>query len=194
MFSLFWTSLTYLLTAAPFSYSASQIGLLGLAGVAGAFAARRAGILHDRGWSAPATGAALAVLALSLVAGWAASTSIIVLIVVVVLDMAGQSIVVLGQTRLFALAGSDRSRLNTAFVVGNFLGGAIGSAGAGPLWSSGGWAAIMIAALAVTLLGLVVWALTRGRLKEAGSPGEVSPPYAEKADAFPVPRDLCEGY
>ncbi|MEV4112526.1 MFS transporter [Nonomuraea sp. NPDC049695] len=184
VFSLFWTSLTYLLTAAPFSYSASQIGLLGLAGMAGAFAARRAGALHDRGWSAPATGAALAVLALSLVAGWAAHSSIIALIVVVVvLDMAGQSIVVLGQTRLFALPGSARSRLNTALVVSNFLGGAIGSAAAGPLWASGGWAAIMTAALVVTLLGLVMWALTRGRLKEAGSPADVSAPYAEKTDA-----------
>ncbi|MEV6150176.1 MFS transporter [Nonomuraea sp. NPDC052129] len=184
VFSLFWTSLTYLLTAAPFTYSAGQIGLLGLAGVASAFAARRAGVLHDRGWSVPATGAALAVLALSLVAGWAASTSIIVLIVVVVvLDMAGQSIVVLGQTRLFALPGSDRSRLNTALVVSNFLGGAIGSAAAGPLWASGGWAAIMAAALAAALLGLVGWALTRSRLKEAGSPAGVSAPYAEKPNA-----------
>ncbi|MFG1959394.1 MFS transporter [Nonomuraea sp. NPDC049028] len=110
VFSLFWTSLTYLLTAAPFSYSAGQIGLLGLAGVAGAFAARRAGVLHDRGWSVPATGAALAVLALSLVAGWAAI-------------------------------------------------------------------------MAVALLGLVGWALTRGRLKEAGSPAGVSTPYAEKPNA-----------
>ncbi|MEU8147141.1 MFS transporter [Nonomuraea sp. NPDC048901] len=108
VFSLFWTSLTYLLTAAPFSYSAGQIGLLGLAGVAGAFAARRAGVLHDRGWSVPATGAALAVLAL--VAGWAAI-------------------------------------------------------------------------MAVALLGLAGWALTRSRLKEAGSPAGVSTPYAEKSNA-----------
>lgn len=50
---MFWTSLTYLLTAPPFSFSVSQIGLFGLAG---AFAARRAGVLHDRGWSVPATG------------------------------------------------------------------------------------------------------------------------------------------
>ncbi|MGW1605855.1 MFS transporter, partial [Streptomyces eurythermus] len=45
VFSLFWTSTTYLLTAAPFAYSTSQIGLLGLAGLAGALAARRAGAL-----------------------------------------------------------------------------------------------------------------------------------------------------
>ncbi|MFJ8794939.1 MFS transporter [Streptomyces sp. NPDC102462] len=184
VFSLFWTSLTYLLTAEPFSYSAGQIGLLGLAGVAGALAARRAGALHDRGWSAPATGIALAVLALSLVAGSAVGTSIIALVVVViVLDVAAQSVTVLGQTRLFALPGSARSRLNTALVVCNFLGGAIGSAAAGPLWASGGWPAVMTAASAVTLLALVVWVFTRSKLKEAGPSAVAAAPHAEKADA-----------
>lgn len=52
--------------------SASQIGLLGLAGLAGALGAWRAGAVHDRGWSAPAMGIALALLGLSLVATWAA--------------------------------------------------------------------------------------------------------------------------
>ncbi|MGP0689629.1 MFS transporter [Priestia aryabhattai] len=162
VFSLFWTSLTYLLTAPPFSYSAGQIGLLGLAGLAGALGARRAGHLHDRGWSVQATGGALVLLALSLFAAWAASSSIIGLIVVViVLDLATQTILVLGQTRLFALPGSARSRLNTAIVVSNFLGGAFGSVIAGPLWSFGGWTAIMIAALVINLTGLIVWGLTR---------------------------------
>lgn len=84
VFSLFWTSLTYLLSAPPFSYSAGQIGLLGIAGLAGALAARRAGALHDCGWSMPVTGGALVLLALSLVAGWAARSSIFGLIVVVI--------------------------------------------------------------------------------------------------------------
>ncbi|MGW0818029.1 hypothetical protein ACWD00_33275 [Streptomyces viridiviolaceus] len=184
MFSLFWTSLTYLLTAQPFSYSASQIGLVGLAGVAGALAARRAGAMHDRGWSVLATGVALALLALSLVGAWAASASIIALLIaIIVLDLAAQSVTVLGQTRLFSLPGQARSRLNTALVVCNFLGGAIGSAAAGPLWASGGWSAVMTAALAVILLALVVWVFTRGRLKVAGLSTAVPAPYAKTADA-----------
>lgn len=168
VFSLFWTSLTYLLTAPPFSYSARQIGLLGLAGLAGALGARRAGLLHDRGWSVPATGGALGLLALSLAAAWAARNSIIALIVVViVLDLATQTILVLGQTRLFALSGAARSRLNTAIVVSNFLGGAVGSVITGPLWAFGGWTAIMVAALAITLAGLIIWVTARRRLTDA---------------------------
>ncbi|MGI5442956.1 MFS transporter [Streptomyces shenzhenensis] len=184
VFSMFWTSLTYLLTAQPFSYSASQIGLVGLAGLAGALGARRAGVLHDRGWSVPATGIALAVLVASLLAAWAVSTSIVTLvIVVIVFDLAAQSISVLGQTRLFALPGSAQSRLNTALVVCNFLGGAVGSAAAGALWATGGWAAIMTAALAVILLALLVWGFTRNRLRETGAPVDAPVPYTKKATA-----------
>jgi predicted MFS family arabinose efflux permease len=165
VFSLFWTSLTFLLTAAPFSYSVSQIGLVGLAGLAGALAARRAGALNDRGWSVPATGGALALLALSLVAAWLAQTSIIALIVVIiVLDIAAQAVLVLSQTRVLSMAGTSRSRLNTAMVVGNFFGGALGSAAAGLLWTAGRWTAVVGAGLLLTLIALAVWALSRRRL------------------------------
>lgn len=162
VFSLFWTSLTYLLTAKPFSYSAGQIGLLGLAGLAGALAARRAGALHDSGWSVPASGGALGLLALSLIAAWLTRSSIVgIVVVVIVLDIAVQANLVLGQTRLLALSASARSRLNTAIVVSNFLGGAFGSVIAGPLWASGGWTAVIIAALAINLTGLTVWTFAR---------------------------------
>ncbi|WP_311764306.1 MFS transporter [Arthrobacter ipis] len=165
VFSLFWTSLTFLLAAPPFSYSVGQIGLLGLAGLAGALAARRAGAIHDRGWSVPATGAALALLALSLAGAWLASGSIIGLIVIVILlDVAAQANLVLSQTRLLTLPGSARSRLNTAVVVSNFIGGAAGSAMSGPLWSAGGWTAVIFAALVLTLVALAVWSASRTRL------------------------------
>jgi len=55
-FTMFWTALTFFLSAPPFSYSVGVIGMFGLVGLAGAVAAQRAGRLHDRGWSVPATG------------------------------------------------------------------------------------------------------------------------------------------
>ncbi|MBT2521747.1 MFS transporter [Arthrobacter sp. ISL-28] len=162
VFSLFWTSLTFLLSAPPFSYSVGQIGLFGLAGLAGAVAARRAGMLHDRGWSVPASGIALGLLAVSFVGAWLAQSSVIALIVVVVLlDLAAQATLVLGQTRLLSLPGQNRSRLNTAFVVSNFIGGAVGSAIAGPLWSADGWTAITGTALAIIAAAIAVWVVAR---------------------------------
>lgn len=167
VFSLFWTSLTYLLAAPPLSFTVGQIGLFGLAGLAGALAARRAGSFHDRGWSVPASGVALGLLAVSLLGAWLAQSSVVGLIVVViVLDLAAQAALVLGQTRLLSLPGQNRSRLNTAFIVSNFLGGAIGSALAGPLWAAGGWPAITTTALAIVTVALLVWVFTRRALMD----------------------------
>lgn len=56
LLSLLWTVLTYLLSAPPFVHGTSRIGGFGLAGLAGVLAARRAGLLHDRGWSVMASG------------------------------------------------------------------------------------------------------------------------------------------
>ncbi|MER6188174.1 MFS transporter [Streptomyces sp. NPDC001652] len=43
VFTMFWTALTFLLSARPFSYSVSVIGLFGLIGLSGALAAQRGG-------------------------------------------------------------------------------------------------------------------------------------------------------
>jgi predicted MFS family arabinose efflux permease len=161
-FTLFWTSLTFLLSAPPFSYPVSVIGLFGLAGLAGAVAAQRAGGLHDRGWSLPATGAAWAVALVAFVVAALAGRSVALLLVaIVLLDVAVQAVNILNQSRLFAISQSARSRLNTAFVTGNFIGGAIGSAAAGVLWSAGGWTAVTIAGALLSCFGLLVWAAGR---------------------------------
>ncbi|MFI0815980.1 MFS transporter [Streptomyces sp. NPDC021115] len=161
-FTMFWTSLTFLLSGPPFSYSVTEIGLFGLAGVAGALAAQRAGRLHDRGLSLPATGIAWALaLAAFVLAGFAGHSVTLVVVVIVLLDIAVQGVNLLNQSRMFAVSHEARSRLNTAFVTSNFLGGAIGSAAASALWTTGGWTAVTIAGMAVSCFALVVWTLGR---------------------------------
>jgi predicted MFS family arabinose efflux permease len=158
VFTMFWTGLTFLLSSAPFSYSATQIGLVGLAGLAGTFAAKSAGQLHDRGLGAPATGTALLLALVSLAIAGVGSTSIIVVLVgTVLLQAAIQAVNVLNQISLFALDPDARSRLNTAFVTGNFIGGAIGSALAGVLWQFGGWLAITVVGAALIALAFIAW-------------------------------------
>jgi predicted MFS family arabinose efflux permease len=162
VFTLFWTALTFLLSGPPFSYPVSVIGLFGLAGLAGAVTAQRAGRLHDRGWSLPVTGAAytLAIVAF-VVAGLAGHTVAGVLVAVVLLDIAVQAANILNQARILAISQEERSRLNTTFVFGNFVGGAIGSAVASVLWSAGGWTAVTTAGAVLSAFGLAVWALGR---------------------------------
>src|SRR4051794_28647961 len=162
LFTMFWTALTLLLSGPGFNYSPAVIGLFGLAGLAGAVAAQRAGALHDRGRSLPATGAAwTAVLVSFLLADLAGHSVALLLIAIVALDIAIQAINILNQTRLFALSADERSRLNTAFVTNNFIGGAIGSAAAAALWSAGGWNAVTVAAAIASCFALAVWAVGR---------------------------------
>ena len=165
--TMFWTALTFLLSGPPFGYPVAVIGLFGLAGLAGAVAAQRAGRLHDRGWSLPATGAAWGLALLSFVlALFAGRSAALVIVVVVVLDGAIQAQGILNQTRLFAVSHEARSRLNTAFITGNFAGGAAGSAAATVLWSAGGWSAVATAGVILSCFALGVWAVgSRGPLK-----------------------------
>ncbi len=162
MFTMFWTALTFLLSGPPFRYPVSVIGLFGLVGLAGAVAAQRSGRFHDRGWSLPATGAALALtLVTFVVAAFSGRSLVLILIVVLVLDVALQALGILNQLRVFAVSGEARSRLNTAYVTCNFLGGALGSAAAAVLWSAGGWTAVAIAGVVLSGFALAVWALGR---------------------------------
>lgn len=84
-----------------------------------------------------------------------------VLIAIVLLDIAIQSANILNQSRLFTISGEARSRLNTAYITGNFVGGAVGSAAASLLWSAGGWTAVSITAVALSCFALAVWAVGR---------------------------------
>jgi predicted MFS family arabinose efflux permease len=161
-FMMFWTSLTFLLSGPPFGYPVSVIGLFGLAGVAGAVAAQRAGRLHDRGWSVPATGAAWALaLGAFVLAAFAGHSAVLVVVVIVLFDIAVQAVNLLNQARMFAVSHQARSRLNTAYMTCNFVGGAIGSAVASLLWAADGWTAVAIAGMVLSCFALAVWAAGR---------------------------------
>jgi predicted MFS family arabinose efflux permease len=162
LFTMFWTALTLLLSSPAFGYATTTIGLFGLAGLTGAIAAMRAGRLHDRGLSLPATGAALLLMLASfIVAGRAGHSVALLLIAIVALDIAIQTINILNQTRLFALSADERSRLNTALVTTSFVGGALGSGAAATLWSAGGWGAVSTAGAIGTCAAIAVWAAAR---------------------------------
>jgi predicted MFS family arabinose efflux permease len=164
VFTMFWTGLTFLLAADPFSFSAAQIGLVSLVGVVGAVAGMQVGRLHDRGLSLPALGVGLGVVLVGLVVSGLGSGSLAAVIVsVAVFSVGVQTVQILAQTRMLSLDGTARSRLNTVFVVGMFVGGAIGSAVAGAAWQLGGWPAVMLAASVVVGFALTVWAVQRTR-------------------------------
>lgn len=162
VFTMFWTSLTFLLSAAPFSFSVGVIGLFGLVGLAGAAAAQRVGRLNDRGLGLPVIGVAWALVLVAFVLGGLGQRSVVVIIVaILVLDVAIQAHNITVQSRMFQVDPQARSRLNTAFVTNNFIWGAVGSGLASFLWEHGGWTAIMVAAAILSGFAWTVWAIGR---------------------------------
>lgn len=168
VFNIFWTSLTFLLSAEPYNYNTFQIGLVSLAGLTAAVFGLGLGKLQDKGLSVPALGVFIIISLISMVGGYLFPDSILAIVVIAaVFSVAVQGISVLSQARLFALSNEERSRLNTVFVVNNFLFGAVGSALASFLWSQGGWAYVMVGTIFISLMALIVWISSRNPFYEA---------------------------
>lgn len=162
VFNIFWTSITFLLSSEPFGYSTFQIGLVSLTAITGALAAMKVGSLQDRGLGVKATGVFLGItLACIILADIFAESSIVVLVVLAaVYSLGNQSVSILNQSRLFSLNPEKRSRLNTCFVVNNFIFCAIGSTLASVLWNLGGWHAVMTGAAITLIIALLIWAVS----------------------------------
>ncbi|MEA3179435.1 MAG: hypothetical protein QOI59_2958 [Gammaproteobacteria bacterium] len=143
-FSLFWTTVPLLLASPTFGVSQHGIAVFALVGVAGAIAAPIAGWLADRGWTRPATAAAmlLAVLSFALARSATSGSSAAVAGLcscAVLLDLGVAANLVLGQRAIFVLGAEFRSRLNGLYMSTFFVGGAVGSAVGGWSYFVGGW-------------------------------------------------------
>ncbi len=156
-FSAFWTTLAFYLSSLPAHYGSETAGLFGLVGAAGAAAAVVAGRLADRVGPKPLNGAALGLIVgsfgLMAVAGpslWTLSVGVIVM------DAGVQGSHISNQTRIYALSGELRNRLNAIYMVTYFLGGATGSALGSRAWVAFGWPGVCATGAILGTLGLAV--------------------------------------
>ena len=156
-FNLFWTALTFLLSKEPFSYGTFQIGLVSLSGLTGAVAGVKLGKLQDKGLGRQGMGWFIVMSAASMAAAAFMGGSILAIVLVAaVFSLAVQGVSILSQAQLFALSDTERSRLNTAFVVSNFIFSAAGSFLAATLWNVGGWQSVTLGAAAASLAAFMV--------------------------------------
>jgi hypothetical protein len=87
---------------------------------------------------------------------------------ITLLDFAEQGALVSNQHIIYALRPEARNRLNTIFMGGMFVGGAVGSAGTILAWKFAGWAAVCTFGAALVVIALRLHARGRGAAKPAG--------------------------
>lgn len=157
-FSILWTSMAFLLAAAPYHYSEAQIGLLGLAGAAGALAARQAGTLADKGKAKQTTTTGLLIMLFSWLLTAAGVTSLIPLITgIVLLDLAVQGVHITNQSVIYRHLPEARNRLTAGYMTSYFIGGAAGSLISASAYHFAGWYGVCVAGVIMTLLSLLAW-------------------------------------
>ncbi|TYL40925.1 MFS transporter [Dickeya sp. ws52] len=157
-FSIMWTSMAFLLSAAPYHYSEGVIGLFGLAGAAGALAASRAGRLVDQGKARLSTTVGWLLLILSWLPIAAGVNAIVPLLIgIVVLDMAVQGMHVTNQSVTYRIQPEARNRLTAGYMTSYFIGGALGSVISAYAYQHFGWLGVSGAGCLLSLLGLLVW-------------------------------------
>ncbi|KAB0495775.1 MFS transporter [Pseudomonas vancouverensis] len=160
-FSVLWTAMVLPLSAPPLSLSHTAIGLFGLAGVAGALAARRAGVWADRGLGQKVTGLSLAILLLSwLPIAFAESSLIALACGVVLLDFAVQAVHVTNQSLIFAARPDAQSRMVGAYMCFYSVGSALGALAATQVYAQWGWLAVSLLGALISAVALLLWWLT----------------------------------
>tara|TARA_R110002020_G_scaffold162991_2_gene348944 strand:+ start:101 stop:1267 length:1167 start_codon:yes stop_codon:yes gene_type:complete len=155
-FSAFWTTLVFLMEDS-FNYGSGITGTFGVLGIAGASAAALMGKLSDR----INKNNLITICVLIMVGAWTVfefSTSSIIGIVigVVLVDMGVQSLHIVNQNIIFSRNPEARNRVNTIYMVGYFIGGAIGTTTGAYAWELYKWPGVATLGLIYTLLILVV--------------------------------------
>jgi predicted MFS family arabinose efflux permease len=163
-FNIFWTSIVFLLGAAPFHLKQDGIAIFALVGAGGAIFTPLVGRMADKGWGQRVTNFAHVVLVLGFgvaaIAGLGSSISTYVFLVLlglsaITLDFGVLGNHTVGRQMINLLNPEARGRINAIFVGVFFLGGAVGSALAGMLWTTGGWAAICLGGAVCGLLSFI---------------------------------------
>jgi predicted MFS family arabinose efflux permease len=170
-FSVFWTILALRLQEPAFHFGADVAGLFGIIGVIGVFAAPLAGRAADRRGPqlVVAIGAAATFAAWLLFGLWGTIAGLVA--GVILLDFGVQSALVSNQHRVYALRPEARSRLNTVFMTGNFIGGAIGSIGATAAYHLSGWNGVSAWGAALALIATLLQIRSR-QPRPCPAPGE----------------------
>jgi predicted MFS family arabinose efflux permease len=170
-FTAFWTALPFVM-AENFHRGATEAGLFGIVGLAGALLAPYAGRIADkRGATFTVTVAlVLTVVSFGLMDAWLTIPALIV--GVLLMDVGVQTVQVAEQGTVLALLPEARSRLNTLYMVTRFIGGAAGSVAGAYAWSYGRWPAVCAVAIGLNAAALAIHFAAHARKPAVVLPAE----------------------
>ena len=143
-FGAFWNILALFLEGPKFHLGSDVAGLFGVLGIAGIIAAPRAGRAADKRGPHGIIRLGAGLVLLAFVFFGALPNLIGIALGVILLDAGVQMALVANQSIIFALNPAARSRINTVFMTGMFIGGGLGSAAASWLWKLSGWSAVAL--------------------------------------------------
>lgn len=153
-----WATMAFLLSAPPYGYGSAQIGLVALAGAAGAVVARPVGGAADRGWQRPLTGGLLVLGLVSFAVLWEGRGSLWCLIPgLLALGAAVSGSHLLNTSVVYGLVGGGRSRIAAVYMTAYTLGGVVGSAAGTEAYGKGGWGAVCAVGAAFMAAALAFW-------------------------------------
>ncbi len=171
VFSIFWTTMAFLLSGAPYHYNDLTIGLFGLVGAAGALCANFAGRWADRRWTKPTTLVFSALMLVSFLPIWLGRSDLAMLILgIILMDIGVQGLQVTNQSLIYRLAPHARSRINSSYMVCYFAGGAVGSYLGSLVYEYDKWAGVSVAGAAVAAVATLLALTDSFSKKEHPSP------------------------
>ncbi|MDN3594584.1 MFS transporter [Zunongwangia endophytica] len=154
-FSAFWTTLVFLMEE-NFNYGSGVAGAFGVLGIAGALAASLIGKLSDRMNKNLLITIATAIMIFAWVVFEFSGYSIVGLVIgVILVDMGLQSLHITNQNIIFSRNPDARNRINTIYMVGYFIGGALGTTTGAYAWELFQWRGVASLGLFYSILILI---------------------------------------
>lgn len=153
--SAFWTTLVFLMEDS-FGYGSGITGAFGLFGIVGALAATVVGKMNNK----VSKNKILVSSAILLIVSWIiflfSGTSIIGLIIgVILVDLGLQALHITNQNIIFSKNPEARNRVNTIYMVGFFIGGALGTSLGAIAWQHYKWMGVSVLGISLSIFILI---------------------------------------
>lgn len=163
-FSIFWTSLVFLLESSHYHMGAEAAGLFGLVGITGALAAPVVGRIADKKIPKFTIGIGIIIVIISYTCFFIFGFKLWGLIIgVILLDLGVQSCQISNQARVHALKEEARNRINTVYMVSYFVGGALGSFFGSVSYAHFGWYGVCVLGMLTQLIAVYVHKISKVR-------------------------------